>query len=118
MKTKDLLAGIAVVIDDALSDSAEEEAESKEGHDRIGEIVGWFEKEWDLPFVKIGHNAGKISLVEAIGLRQLRAVGLEALGGRRGGRGEAAEYCEEHRLRTFVEGPVGPRVHIHERRSG
>ena len=52
MKTKDLLAGIAVVIDDALGDSAEEEAESKEGPDRIGEIVGWFEKEWDLPFVK------------------------------------------------------------------
>ena len=52
METKDLLAGIAVVIDDALGDSAEEEAESMEGPDRIGEIVDWFENEWDLPFVK------------------------------------------------------------------
>ena len=52
MDTKDLLAGIAIAIDDALSGEVEKDETSAEGSDRIGEIVRWFEKEWDLPFVK------------------------------------------------------------------
>ncbi len=45
MDTKNLMAGIAVVIDDALGDP-------DEGEDLIGAIVGWFETEWELPFVR------------------------------------------------------------------
>lgn len=52
MDIKDLLAGIAVVIDDALSVEIKNQEASAEGPDRIGEIVGWFEREWDLAFVK------------------------------------------------------------------
>ena len=48
METKDLMSGIAVVIDDAL-----EGAPVVGGEDRIGEIVTWFENEWELPFVKM-----------------------------------------------------------------
>ena len=46
------------------------------------------------PIREINHNAGKIGLVESAGLGELRAVGLEALGGRRGGRGEARHIAE------------------------
>ena len=52
MDTKDLLAGIAIVIDDALSVEVEKEEAAADEPDRIGEIVSWFEKEWSLRFVK------------------------------------------------------------------
>ena len=45
MDTKELMAGIAVVIDDQLD---------SEKDDLIDRIVGWFEREWKLPFVKLG----------------------------------------------------------------
>ena len=44
MDTKDLMAGIAVVIDDQLGGGAR--------GDVIDRIVDWFEREWRLPFVK------------------------------------------------------------------
>ena len=48
METKELLSGIAVVIDDALAD-----APVVGGEERIGQIVEWFETEWQLPFVRM-----------------------------------------------------------------
>lgn len=53
MDTKDLLTGIAVVIDDALSVGVDVEKASAGVPDRIVEIVAWFESEWDFPFVKL-----------------------------------------------------------------
>lgn len=55
MDTKDLMSGIAVVIDDALDVDGSlfsgDEPAAAEG-DRINHIVEWFEQEWELPFVK------------------------------------------------------------------
>ena len=52
MDTKELMSGIAVVIDDAVtSESAVNGATGLEG-DLINRIIGWFEREWGLPFVK------------------------------------------------------------------
>ena len=48
METKELMSGIAVVIDDALDG-----APVVGGEDLIGQIVKWFETEWKLPFVKM-----------------------------------------------------------------
>ena len=52
METKELMAGIAVVIDDALGEELGEEEQGDRAGDRIGKIVQWFEQEWELPFVK------------------------------------------------------------------
>lgn len=52
MDTKELMAGIAVVIDDALGEELGEEEDEDGAGDRIGKIVHWFEHEWELPFVK------------------------------------------------------------------
>ena len=51
MDTKNLMAGIAVVIDDALGEESDPSGPGPRG-DLIGAIVGWFEKEWELPFVR------------------------------------------------------------------
>lgn len=48
---KELLTGIAVVIDDAVDLTHVEESETTE-LDRIGQIVRWFEEKWHLSFVK------------------------------------------------------------------
>ena len=48
MDIKELMSGIAVVIDDALDHT------SLDGEgDQIDQIVKWFEKEWELPFVRM-----------------------------------------------------------------
>ena len=52
MDTKALMAGIAVVIDDALPEESGGEEDGNGSGDRIGKIVDWFEQEWELPFVK------------------------------------------------------------------
>jgi len=52
MDTKELMAGIAVVIDDALWEEPSGEEDGNGSGDRIGKIVEWFEQEWELPFVK------------------------------------------------------------------
>jgi len=46
--TKELMSGIAVVIDDQLPGATPPEGEPQ---DRIASIMKWFETEWDLPFV-------------------------------------------------------------------
>ena len=51
MDTKTLMSGIAVAIDDALGGKSGTGGDPKE-EDLIGEILGWFEKEWQLSFVK------------------------------------------------------------------
>ena len=48
MDTKDLMSGIAVVIDDALEGESGRAADG----DLISQIVDWFEREWKLPFLK------------------------------------------------------------------
>ena len=50
MKTSELLSGIAVVIDDAITPHASDDIDS--GDDLIWQIVHWFEAEWKMPFVK------------------------------------------------------------------
>ena len=52
MDTKKLMAGIAVVIDDALREEPGGEEDGDVSGERIGKIVDWFEQEWNLPFVK------------------------------------------------------------------
>ena len=53
MDTKELMSGIAVVIDDALfDDQPGRVGQAITGGDRIRQIVDWFEREWKLPFVK------------------------------------------------------------------
>ena len=53
MDTKDLMSGIAVVIDDALYDGDTERAmDGVPDGDLIRQIVEWFERVWELPFVK------------------------------------------------------------------
>ena len=52
MDTKHLMSGIAVVIDDALDGESLLPGDGAAEGDLIERIVGWFEKEWDLPFVK------------------------------------------------------------------
>ena len=52
MDTKEMMSGIAVVIDDALDGDPGTGADGAEGDDLIGQIVDWFEREWELPFVK------------------------------------------------------------------
>ena len=52
METKELMSGIAVVIDDALDNGSVSTADSDTASDLIGQIVEWFEREWALPFVK------------------------------------------------------------------
>ena len=51
MDTKDLMSGIAVVIDDALDGEVVVDGDIAKD-DVIGRIVEWFEREWDVPFVK------------------------------------------------------------------
>lgn len=51
METKELMSGIAVVIDDALGCEPGIGADEIE-YDPIGQIVDWFERKWKLPFVK------------------------------------------------------------------
>ncbi len=53
MNTKDLMSGIAVVIDDALTYDSPTEGGDDESGDLIRRIVNWFEIEWKLPFVKL-----------------------------------------------------------------
>ena len=53
METEELMSGIAVVIDDALTSGPVGEGEANGGQDLIGHIVKWFEDEWKLPFVKM-----------------------------------------------------------------
>ena len=52
MEIRDLMAGIAVVIDDKL-DSKSGEDEDAGNYDNIDKIVDWFENEWELPFMKL-----------------------------------------------------------------
>ena len=53
MDTKDLMAGIALVIDDALHEGETGPVrDGVTGGDLIRQIVEWFEREWQLPFVK------------------------------------------------------------------
>ena len=52
METKELMSGIAVVIDDALDDRSVSTADPDTARDLIGEIVEWFEREWAMSFVK------------------------------------------------------------------
>ena len=52
MDLRDLLSGIAVVIDDAFSDDLSEEGEEKNEIDGIFEIVKVIEQEWKLPFYR------------------------------------------------------------------
>ena len=49
MDTKDLMSGIAVVIDDALVGGPDDAGDANGGEDLISQIVGWFETEWDVP---------------------------------------------------------------------
>ncbi len=52
MKTSELMSGIGVVIDDALTEESVVK-ENSDGHeDLISQIVNWFESEWNVPFVK------------------------------------------------------------------
>ena len=53
MDTKELMSGIAIVIDDALAGAPAAEGDASGGEDLIGQIVEWFETEWKLPFVKM-----------------------------------------------------------------
>ncbi len=50
METKELISGIGVVIDDAVTDASMGERNLIE--DSISRIVEWFESEWNLPFVR------------------------------------------------------------------
>ena len=52
MDTKELMSGIAVVIDDALVEKPEPGAVQGGRDDLIGQIVVWFETEWNVCFVK------------------------------------------------------------------
>ena len=53
MDTKELMSGIAVVIDDALVDTESGRVrDPATDEDRIIQIVDWFERDWELPFVK------------------------------------------------------------------
>lgn len=52
MDTKDLMSGIAVVIDDALDRESISLGNSAGGEDVIVRIVEWFEHQWELPFAK------------------------------------------------------------------
>ena len=53
METKDLMSGIAVVIDDALASGPDGAGDANGGEDLIWQIVSWFETEWNVPFVKL-----------------------------------------------------------------
>ncbi len=53
MDTANLMSGIAVVIDDALTVVPVAGGDASGEEDLIGQIVGWFETEWKLPFVKM-----------------------------------------------------------------
>ena len=53
MDTKELMSGIAVVIDDALAGGPGAVPSSRGADDLIGQIVKWFETEWKLPFVRM-----------------------------------------------------------------
>ena len=50
MQLKDLMSGIAVVIDDALGDTATHESNRRENADLINRIVERLKQQWDLPF--------------------------------------------------------------------
>ena len=52
MDTKELMAGIAVVIDDAFASGPDAAGDASDGPDLIWQIVDWFETEWMVPFVK------------------------------------------------------------------
>ena len=52
MNTSELLSGIAVVIDDAITTTPRGSADIDSGEDLIWRIVHWFEAEWNMPFVK------------------------------------------------------------------
>lgn len=52
MDTRRLMAGVAIVIDDALPGGSGAGVHAGVGADRIGQIVEWFETEWKLPFVR------------------------------------------------------------------
>ncbi len=52
MDTSELLSGIAVVIDDTIASVPDTTADPSSGQDLIWQIVGWFETEWKMPFVK------------------------------------------------------------------
>ncbi|MCY4481290.1 MAG: hypothetical protein OXC12_00295 [Spirochaetaceae bacterium] len=51
MKTKDLMSGIAVVIDDEFDNERKRTADAPEDEDLICKIVDWFERAWSVPFV-------------------------------------------------------------------
>ena len=53
MDTKDLMAGIAVVIDDALDGASGRVGGGAADGDLINQIVTWFESQWGMPFVKL-----------------------------------------------------------------
>ena len=52
MDTRDLMSGIAVVIDDAFASGQDGADDPSDGEDLIWKIVDWFETEWTVPFVK------------------------------------------------------------------
>lgn len=52
MELKGLMAGIGVVVDDALDEAATDELGTGGDPDLILQIVEWIEQEWDLPFYK------------------------------------------------------------------
>ena len=53
MDTRDLMSGIAVVIDDALAGPPGAGGSAAGAEDLIRQIVRWFEAEWKLPFVRM-----------------------------------------------------------------
>ena len=52
MDLKDLMSGIAVVIDDKIDNADAGENDDVGGDDPITEIVSRFEQEWNLPFYR------------------------------------------------------------------
>ena len=55
MDTKELMSGIAVVIDDALAETSLVQGENARGDDLIAQIVRWFETQWHLPVYQDDH---------------------------------------------------------------
>ena len=98
MDTKELMSGIAVVIDDALAERPESGAVGSGREDLIGQIVAWFEMEWNVSFVK------GISLPrESVWPNLLRAASFVLLDWRLwGAGGEALRHSTIEDIKKFL----------------
>ena len=95
MDVKDLMSGIAVVIDDALDGGPASAADADSEGDLIVQIVDWFEREWDLPFSKF-----KSLPKEALWPNLLQAASFVLLDWRLWGMG--GEKLEESTIEAIV----------------